>query len=142
MSQAFKSLSFEEFHSLELQSRMDAHSTRLPPAYAARLRPLAIVIQETGESRTYAMSNGCVSVAPGDAQAETIVEIAHESWEEMVHDLETVPSLIYGQRVKRIRGDVMHFLEWEPALRWMFTGRAVYDPETIDLEFRAAEQFG
>ena len=27
----------------------------------------------------------------------------------------------------------MHFLAWEPALRWMFTGRPVYDPDAIDL---------
>jgi hypothetical protein len=27
----------------------------------------------------------------------------------------------------------MHLLQWEPALRWLYTGRPVYDPEAVDL---------
>jgi Phytanoyl-CoA dioxygenase (PhyH) len=137
MSDAFESLSFEDFHASELPRRLGAMQALLPEAYAARLRPLGIRIRETGESKTYscvrADGGATVRVDRGDDAAATVVEVAHQSWEEIVHDLETVPSLIYAQNVTRVRGELMHFLEWEPALRWMFTGRRVYDPAAIDL---------
>jgi len=133
MTSAFEPLSFEGFHAAELPRRLSAVPTPLPESYARRLRPLGIRIRESGESMTYSRMGGTVRVETGDASAETLVEIAHESWEEIVHDLESVPSLIYGQRATRIRGNFMRFLEWEPALRWMFTGRAVYDPDAVDL---------
>ena len=64
---------------------------------------------------------------------ELVVEISHQSWEELVHDLESAAGLIYGNNIECIRGELMHMMEWEPALRWMFTGRPVYDPAAIDL---------
>jgi ectoine hydroxylase-related dioxygenase (phytanoyl-CoA dioxygenase family) len=133
MTTGFESLRFAAFHETELPRRLNAASTSLPDAYASRLRPLGIRIRETGESITYSSSGGTVHLETGDSRAETFVEIAHQTWEEIVHDLESVPGLIYGKRATPIRGDLMRFLEWEPALRWMFTGRAVYDPAAVDL---------
>ena len=133
MASAFEPLCFEQFHAAELPRRLSAAPAPLPDGYAGRLRPLGIRIRETGESMTYSSLGGTVRAEAGDSGAETVVEIGHESWEEIVHDLESVPSLIYGQRATLIRGDFMRFLEWEPALRWMFTGRPVYDPDAVDL---------
>ena len=133
MSSSFAPLGFEEFHAVDLPRRLSAAPSSLPETYTRRLRPLGIQIRETGASKTYRIAGGGVGVVDGQADAATVIEIAHESWQEIVHDLETAPGLIYGQRVRRIRGDLMQFLEWEPALRWMFTGREVYDPASVDL---------
>lgn len=133
----FESLSFEDFHARELPKRLHAHASRLPEAYAKRLRPLAIRIRETGEAKTYAHHGGTVSVESGEDGAVSVVALAHEHWEELVHDLESTAGLIYGERVQRVRGDLMEFMAWEPALRWMFTGRPVYDPTVIDLRDRS-----
>lgn len=133
MSAAFEPISFEDFHATELPRRLAAVPQGMPEGYVKTLRPLAIRIRETGASTTYSAHGTRVVSEPGDAGAEVVVEIPHESFEHLVHDLESSAGLIYGQRVKRIRGDLMQLLQWEPALRWMYQGRPVYDPDAIDL---------
>lgn len=140
----------------------DPRTTALPRAYAASLRPLGIRLRETGELRTYRVEPGrdgglgiachpsatpsatpsaAPEVAPDvdaevDAEAGTLVELDQQTWRDLQHDLESAAGLIYGARVRRLRGDPMHFVHWEPALRWLFVGRPIYDPETIDLRDR------
>ena len=137
MSSSFESLSFLDFHASELPRRLREAPVPLPAEYAASLHPLAIRIRETGEAKTYSTAGGGIVVESGDATATTVVELGHESWEELVHDLESAAALMYGQKVERVRGDLMHLLQWEPALRWMFTGRPVYDAAAIDLRDRS-----
>lgn len=133
LNESFEPLSFDAFHAVELPGRIEAATTRLPEFYAKRLRPLAIRIRETGEARTYFEQQQSIVVEAGDARAELVVELAHSSWEELVYDLESAAGLIYGNNIARVRGELMQLLEWEPALRWMFTGRPIYDPAAIDL---------
>ena len=133
MSAAFESLSFDDFHKSVLPRQLAQRDDRLPSDYARTLRPLGIRIRETGESITYACDGQTLGASAGDERATTLVELAHESWEQIVHDLESAPGLIYGQRVKCLRGDLMQLVQWEPALRWLFGGRPVYDADKIDL---------
>ncbi len=137
MQVAFEPIDFARYHARELPRRLETAESGLPEAYAHSLRPLGIRIRETGETRTYRPQGGTIVVEPGEAGADDLVELAHESFEELVHDLESAPGLIYGERIDALRGDLMHFLHWEPALRWMFTGRPVYDPAGVDLRDRA-----
>ena len=132
MSAAFESLSFDDFHKSVLPRQLAQRDDRLPSDYARTLRPLGIRIRETGESITYACDGQTLGASAGDERATTLVELAHESWEQIVHDLESAPGLIYGQRVKCLRGDLMQLVQWEPALRWLFQGRPVYDADKID----------
>ena len=113
----------------------------LPRAYARSLRPLGVRIRESGERFTCRIEwipSGLSRLvqAPGIEGAETVVGLDRESWEGIGRDLESAAGLIYGGRIESLRGDLMHFVHWEPALRWVFTGRPVYDPESIDLRDR------
>ena len=53
-----------------------------------------------------------------------------------MHDLETPPSLLYHGRVRGLRGDLMTFVLWEAALRALYTGRPIYDPQALALRDR------
>ncbi len=138
--------------------RPPAQKTALPRAYAESLRPLGIRVRETGELRIYRVEpgrNGALGIvwrpgatldgdaglkagaeADAETEAATLIELDQETWRDLQRDLESAAGLIYGGRMRCLRGDPMHFVHWEPALRWLFVGRPVYDPETIDLRDR------
>ena len=127
--------SFEDYHQLRLAQSLAERESRLPTGYAATLGPFAIRERESGASFTYTPSadTGRIAVESGDTTAATVVELARESFVDLTEDLESSAGLVYGDRAKPERGDLMDLLQWEPALRWMFRGRPVYDPDAIDL---------
>lgn len=112
---------------------------RLPEAYAATLSPLAIELAESGEVATYAVRDGRVEVVPGSDGAKTRIVLAQASLDGLARDLESPAGLIYGGRAQAKSGDLMDFMQWEPALRLLHTGRPVYDPTAIDLRDRRGE---
>jgi hypothetical protein len=126
--------SFDDYHRVALPASLSGRQSRLPAGYAATLVPFAIRERETGASFTLSVDaeNG-IAVTPGDEAATTLIELPHESWRHLTEDLESGPGLVYGERVELLRGDLMDFLQWEPALRWLFTERPVYDPDAVEL---------
>lgn len=109
---------------------------RLPAGYAGTLAPLAIALVETGETWTYAIRDGRVERRPGGETASTRVELSQASYEGLTRDVESAAGLIYAGRARALAGDLMDFMQWEPALRWLYTGRPVYDAATVDLRDR------
>lgn len=132
---ATDSPSFVDFHAARLAPELASRSTGLPPAYAQTLRPFGIRERETGQTVTYryAPESGRIEIARGDESAATIIELSNESFIRLTEDLESAPGLLYGEQAGRVRGDMMDFLQWEPALRWMYCSRPVYDPHNVDL---------
>jgi hypothetical protein len=130
---ALESRSFRDYHETELLERLRDPADRLPADYAKSLRPLGIRIRETGEEVTYRERDRGISVATGLDSAKTAIELSLESWEQLTRDLESSAGLIYGDRVVRLEGDLMDLMQWEPALRWMFVRRPVYDATAVDL---------
>lgn len=128
-----ESRSFKHYHEAELRERLAEPGDRLPLHYAKTLRSLGIRIRETGEEVTYRERDCGIEVMPGLDSAETAIELGHESWEFLTRDLESSAGLIYGDRVTRLRGDLMDLMQWEPALRWMFVKRPVYDESAVEL---------
>ena len=53
MVAGFPSVDFNEFHRNELPRRLDAGNAALAATEAARLRPLAIRLRESGEAYSY-----------------------------------------------------------------------------------------
>jgi hypothetical protein len=90
-----------------------------------------------GSAWTYRARDAAIGIEPGDSGADTVIELAHEAWEGLVHDYESAPGLLYAGRVRCRRGDSMHFVAWEPALRALYSGRPIYDPEGAHLADRA-----
>ncbi len=131
----FEPLDFKAFHTHELPRRLAAGNGALAAEAAAKLGTLAIRL-EGGETYSYVARAGGVEVVPGDADARVVVELSAESWQGLAHDLESTPGLIYAGRVKAVRGELMRFLGWEPALRALLHGRPIFDPERTRLEDR------
>jgi len=133
--------SFRHYHATELSLRLRDATDRLPVDYAETLRPLGIRIRETGEEVTYCERDQGVEIVSGIETATTAIELSHASWEQLTRDLESSAGLIYGARVERLHGDLMDLMQWEPALRWMFVGRPVYDEGAVDLRGESGRRF-
>lgn len=130
---AFEPRPFQHYHEVELAERLHQGDDRLPADYAATLRPLGLRIRETGEEVTYREREGRIEIVQGLDEASTAVALDHQTWDQLTRDLESSAGLIYGGRVERLQGDLMELMQWEPALRWMFVGRPVYDEDAVDL---------
>ncbi len=136
MTQGFETLDFHEFHRAELPRRLDQGNGELAAANAASLGSLAFRLSDGDGAYTYVARGTAIEVLPGDADADTVVELSREAWEGLVHDLESPPGLLYGGLARGQRGDMMRFVGWEPCLRAMYTGRPIYDASKIDLRDR------
>ena len=131
----FEDLDFQAFHRDELPRRIAAGNGALAAPAVARQGSLAFRLPG-GEAYTYEPRDGAIVVSQGDADADTVIGIAAEAWEGLVHDYESAPGLLYGRRVECLRGDAMRFVRWEPGLRALYGGRPIYDPERASLRDR------
>ncbi len=136
MPAGFEDLDFHEFHRAELPRRLAAGNGALAAAGASSAGPLAFRLSEGG-AYTYLPAPDGIEVVSGDDRADTVIELSREDWQGIVHDLESAPGLLYADRVRCRRGNAMTFVVWEPALRAMYTGRPIFDPETARLEDRS-----
>ena len=99
-----------------------------------RLPALAIAVDDEAASFTYRWDEGQLNIQPGCDQAEVFVRLASGDWQDLVGDLESIPGILYGDRVLEHRGDLMGLIRWEPALRTLYTGRPIYDPRSFVLQ--------
>jgi ectoine hydroxylase-related dioxygenase (phytanoyl-CoA dioxygenase family) len=129
MSEPFSPIDFHAYHDRELPEQLRAGRGRLAAAGARDLDPLAIRVRESGDAYTYRAHGDEILVSAGDADAKTVIEVEQQMWEGLVHDIESAPSLLYGGKAKGVRGNAMDFVDWEPALRAMYAGRPIYDPD-------------
>jgi hypothetical protein len=127
----FAPIDFDAFHQRELPGR-----TAAAGAAAARVAaPLGSLGLRTraGSAYTYAVRDGTLAIEAGDAGADTLIELDAEDWQGLVHDYEAAAGLLYGSRVRCLRGDAMRFVLWEPALRHLYTGREIFDAGSLAL---------
>jgi hypothetical protein len=126
----FAPLDFDAFHREELPRRL-ADSA----AAARAVAPFGSLGLRTkgGAAYTYALRDGALAILPGDASADTLIELDAEDWQGLAHDYEAAAGLLYASRVRCLRGDALKFVLWEPALRSLYTGRAVFDASTLVL---------
>jgi ectoine hydroxylase-related dioxygenase (phytanoyl-CoA dioxygenase family) len=132
----FPTLDFCDFHERELPRRLAAgNGAAAARDDLQRIGALAFKLP-SGEAFTYLPVPGGVEVVSGDAPARTVIEISRALWQDVVHELETAPGLLYAGKVKCVRGNAMRFVRWEPGLRAMFQGRPIFDPARVDLRAR------
>ena len=123
----FEAIDFDAYHREVLPRHLAEGRGAEAAKSLAGVGALALRLP-TGEAWTYIPSKDGVAFARGDDAADAVVEIEHESWEGLVHDYESAAGLLYGSRVKCLRGQGMQLIAWEPALRALYTGRPVFDP--------------
>jgi len=131
----FRTLDFDSFHRDELPERLAAGNGAMAGRAAASLGSLALRLPD-GRAFSYEPRDARIVLRAGDADATTVMQLDPDEWEGLVHDYESAPGLLYGGRVKCVRGNAMHFVLWEPALRAMYSGRPVFVPEEADLRDR------
>ena len=129
------SYGFIEFHEQILPLLLDQGRGEL--LRGQRLPNLGLSVAGQCESFTYEVTDTGIKVIPGIAQAEVVVKLCDADWRGMVADLESVPGILYGDRLLGHSGDLMGFVRWEPALRALYTGRPLYDPINFELNDKA-----
>ncbi len=126
---------FHAFHRDELPRLLAGGNGSLAARGAGRLRSLAFRLP-TGDAYTYLPDRDALAIVPGDASADTVIELAPDLWWNVVDELDAPAGLLYGGRARCVRGKAARWLDWEPVLRAMFSGRPVYDPEDARLADR------
>ncbi len=125
-------LDFHRYHRDELPALLRAGRGALAARGARPLGSLAFRLPE-GDAYTYVPSAGGIEVVAGDAAADTVIELAPELWQNLVRELDAAAGLLYGRRARCLRGNALRWVAWEPALRAMWSGRPVYDPNDVHL---------
>ncbi len=127
----FEPYDFDDFHRRILPARLAAGNGALAFADASRIGPIAFQVGD--RSWTYLPRDGGIALREGDSEAQTVVGLDLLFWQGLAHDLESAPGLLYPGRARKVRGDLMRFVRWEPALRAMFHGRPLFDPDRAEL---------
>ena len=125
---AFEPLDFHRFHREELPRRLRAGNGALAARAAGALGSLAFRLPD-GAAYCYVPTLDGVDVVAGDAGADTVIEVEAGLWQNLVHELDAAAGLLYGGRARCRRGNALSWVAWEPALRAMWSGRPVYDPD-------------
>lgn len=129
------SLDFASFHERELPARLAAGNGLLAVASIGRAGSLAFRIED-GAAYTYLPREDGVDVVPGDESGETVIELSAEAWAGLAQEYDSVPGLVYGKRIRCLRGNAMTLMKWDPALRAMYSGRPYFDADAVCLEDR------
>lgn len=124
---------FRRFHTDELPRRLAAGNGGIAGPEVAASKPIALRLTGTDEAFTYvptptADGGTTISVVAGDAGAATLAELDAASFDGLVADLDSIPGLLYRDRLRTVRGAPMRLMRWEAALRAMYTGRPILDP--------------
>jgi hypothetical protein len=102
---------------------------------AARLRLAPLTLAVEGEPITLEPDAGGLRIRRGAADA-LIVALDEAAFSDLVHDAASTFALQMTGRAEVGRGTVDAFLAWEPVLRCLLDGRAVYEPGSITFEDR------
>jgi ectoine hydroxylase-related dioxygenase (phytanoyl-CoA dioxygenase family) len=126
VSERFGPIEFDRFHTVDLPERLAAGNGKLAAAHLGGLRPIAFRLDD-GRAYTYTPAADAIEITPGDEDASTIIELAHQDWCDFVWELKSCFALLYAERITVPRGSFGQLSRWEPALRAAFDGQAVYD---------------
>ena len=132
---------FDEFHRTELPRLASSVNGALAAPYATGLDPLAFRVGDRG-SYTYAAGDGTIVATPGEADAATVVALTDDEWESFVTERFTRYGLLYNGAAQFPVGEFNDLCRWEPALRALWHGRPVYDPERHPVDVDVARSFG
>lgn len=135
LPEGFAPIDFADYHRNTLPQRLASGRVARLDAAGGRLPSLALRVGD-GRSFTYRADERGVAIEAGDAGAATVLEIGIEDWCGLVHELDAPAGLVYGGRVRSVRGSAADLMAWESTLRALYNGRPPYRPEALDLRDR------
>jgi len=121
-------MDFERYHREELPALLAAGRAPLVARAARGLAPFAFRLREGGAFTYRPIATG-VELVPGDADAASVIELEQAAWEGLVGELEAPAGLLYGGRLRCLRGQAMDAMAWEPALRALYNGVPPWDAD-------------
>lgn len=126
MTFVMPTIDFDEFHrQLAPSATISGDRFRLFP-------PLSFVLPD-GRSVTYRISDDAIVWQLDSIDAEgTVIAIDEASFGTFALEYLTAPALQIQQRISFTNGDFNDLDRWEPLLRFLYTGRPIYDPNQID----------
>jgi hypothetical protein len=124
----FERLDFDEFHRTQVPALLAQGNGKLA---GASVRDAIAFRLPDGRAWTFEPADGDIAVRPGDDGAATVVELDAAAWSDFVHEAHTSFGLLYAGALRFSRGDFAGLDRWEPALRAVFHGRPLYDPDTV-----------
>ena len=133
---SFPPLDFDQYHRETLPRALEAGRGVLAARAAHGLGSLAFRLREGG-AYSYQPTGDRIEIAPGDASADTVIELDREAWQGLAHELEAPAGLLYAGRLRCVRGHAMQLMAWEAGLRALYNGRPLYDPDRLDLRDRS-----
>jgi ectoine hydroxylase-related dioxygenase (phytanoyl-CoA dioxygenase family) len=126
-------LDFDEFHRHELPRRLRDGANARIAWDVAHTAPFCFRLP-SGSAYSYVPRSGRVEIVPGRVDdAELVIEITLEAWQDYVHELRTRIGLLYSGAVQFKSGGYDDWDAWEPALRSLYSGTPIYDPANLDL---------
>jgi len=131
LPEGFRELDFDTYHQQELPRLIADGNGLLALGEARKLGSIAFSI-EGGAAYTYAAGSDGVEIIPGDEKADVVIELDRDSWQRIVHEIETGPGLLYSGKVRCLRGKAIRLVSWEPGLRALYNGRPIFDPKAPD----------
>jgi hypothetical protein len=138
LSWGLKAWDFDLFHREELQRRIAGGAGAEVAWDIVDAPPIAIRLPD-GRAYSYLSQNGSVAIAPGvHADAACVLEMPEDAWQAHVHEFRTVTGLIMSQSVRFVRGDMDAWDVWAPALRRLYSGNPIYDPDAPLLDSNGA----
>ena len=84
-----------------------------------------------GGAYTYVPAPDTIEIWPGEAAADTMIEMSREAFSDFANELRTCFGLLYASMIQVTRGDFSWFERWEPALRALYHGRPIIDPASL-----------
>ena len=124
---------FDAFHRHELPRRLANGGNERVAWDVAETAPFAFQ-RPNGSAYSYVPRAGRIEIRPGVVDdAGLVIEITEEAWQDYVHELRTRIGLLYSGAVRFPVGDYDDWDDWEPALRSLYSGTPIYDPERVDL---------
>ena len=122
VSERFGPIDIDAFHTSVLPGRL-GRSGALP---MGGLRTLALRVGDH-QPYSYVPSDDSFVVRAGSEGADTVVALEHGDWCDFVWELRSSFALLYGDRLRMESGGFGQLARWEPILRAVLDGQAVYD---------------
>lgn len=128
----FPALDFDRFHRDTLPARLTTPDGQRAARDLRGVAPLAFRLPD-GRAYRLAPAGETITVAPGEGDDGTLVELDTAAWQDFVYELATAAGLLYGGRVRFVRGTPADLERWEPAWRALLDGRPIHDPARTTL---------
>jgi len=103
---------------------------------AARLGLVPLTLDVEGDRVTFTFDGDRLDVRHGDGDDSLVVALERAAFSDLMQDVASAFGIQMVGRADVRSGTVDAFVEWEPVLRCLLDGRAVYEPGSIDFRDR------